>query len=535
MNRILNITLLALLATLDLTSAFAQDGKKSSSTRSANVNSPTWKSFTEMRRRYRLGELNDSEMWKELVTLNDSIPTLPAAQQASILQTQASVLNTGGYPILAAINAAQALRRASQPLDEEFKRSWTILREVSRQLPIQNLVESVAEDISLGNNLPPAFGTEWKYIEGNVLAKNKKTDQAIAAYGSVKVTDRYFFPAKYQQGMLYLDLGKNAEAIAAMKAIIYPTSQDLSSLSNIERTKITADANMALGRIYYEMRQFSLSTKHYRMIDRTSDQFYDALFEQSWSLFMAGFPNHALGTLHSVRSPFFKETFNPEATMLASIIYYWMCRYNDSRNELADFLEYHQGPIKALSEFLDRKALTDETAYNLFENTVTGVSSEGLGMPRTLLNSAAQQDSMMHVRDQYASVLTELQRLELKGVFGNKENIATPRSYLDQWSNTLKADTGRRFLTELREMRREFERLHDQAQFLYLELLMSQKDQLLGKEFHGSSKIDKLSRRENIAGWGQQTQAWASDDKMEYWQDELGFHIFRTQPLCKTQ
>lgn len=499
------------------------------------ADSPIWKSFVDMRRRYRLGDINDQALWSELSTIIEQLNTLPPAQQAAILQTQANILNKIGYPILAAVHAAQALRQSSAPLDDDYKRSWQILREVSRQYPIQNLLEIVAENAKLNEKNPPAFGSDWNYIEGNVLAKDNLADKAMASYAKVKVTDRYFFPAKYQQAMLLLDAGKANDSIAYLKAIVYPASQELSTLSSNEKTQILDDANMALARIYYEQRQFPMAMKHYRLIDRNSNQFYDSLFEQSWALFMAGFPNHALGTIHSVRSPFYKDTFNPEATMLSSIIYYWMCRYDDSRNELADFIEVHQGPIKSLSEFLARKSLTDENAYYIFENTVTGVSSEGLGMPRNLLNSAAERDSMMHVRDQYSAVLSELQRIEVKGIFGSKTNITVPRGYLDSWAQALRKDIGRRFLIELRDMKANFDRLAEQAQFLYVELLMSQKDQLLGKELHSNTKIDKVSQRENISGWGKKTLIWASDDKMEYWQDEVGFHIYKLQPLCKTE
>ena len=61
---------------------------------------------------------------------------------------------------------------------------------------------------------------------------------------------------------------------------------------------------------------------------------------------------------------------------------------------------------------------------------------------------------------------------------------------------------------------------------------MSQKDQLLGKELHADSKINKVTETENIRGWGNSTQAWATDMKDEYWQDELGFYVYRLQPQC---
>lgn len=495
--------------------------------------SQAWKNFVELRRKFRVGELNDKEMWNELTTIGDQITTLKPEQQASVLQTQASILQKTGYPILSAVYASQSLKKTATPLDDEFKRSWQILRDVSREFPIQNLLESVAAAVRLGDKVPAAFGTDWNFIIGNVYAATGQADKAQAAYANLKITDRFFYSGKYQQAMLHLTAKKPNEAIAALKSIVMPATRERTLLSGSELDLITNDANLALGRIYYELRQFPMSIKHYRLVSRTGEYFYESLFEQSWSLFMAGFPNHALGMIYSVRSPFYKEHFNPEATMLASIIYYWMCRYDDSRNELADFIQNHEAPIKALSDLLDRKTLTDDAAYTLFENTVTGVSSEGLGLPRTLLANATERDSMMHVRDQYASVLSELQRLDAKGVFGNRNNVSTVRSYLEQWAATLRKDIGKRLIVELTAMREDFDRLHEQAEFLYVELLMSQKDQLLGKELHGNSKIDKLSKRENIASWGDKTQSWAGDDKMEYWQDEVGYHIYRLEPLCK--
>ena len=73
----------------------------------------------------------------------------------------------------------------------------------------------------------------------------------------------------------------------------------------------------------------------YRMVNRDGTNFYDSLFEQSWAFFMGGYPMHALGALYAAESPFYTEVFNPEAPMLRSMVHYWLCRYDDSRNALA--------------------------------------------------------------------------------------------------------------------------------------------------------------------------------------------------------
>ncbi len=504
-------------------------GEQISSTKG---NSKAWENFQQLRKKYRSGEIGDEGMWSAITSIADDIKTMNRHQQAAVLQTQATLMQKTNQPILAAVYAAQAIRDASDPLDEDYRRSWQILRDVSREYPIQNLVEIVATSINVTNKQAPGFDSDWNYFLANALIKEQKTAKSLELYRQVKPGDRYYFPSRFQEAMIMVDQGNKLEAITALKSIVYTAGGPGNKISKQEYAAMVDHANMALGRIYYEEKQFSDAIKHYRLVRRDSAQFYDSLFEQSWALFMAGFPNHALGMIYGVRSPFFKNTFNPEATMLASIIYYWMCRYDDSREELANFMGHHQKAIESLDRYLARGITDPNTYYRLFEDTVAGVSSEALGLPREVLTMAVQQDNLLYVRDQYAAVINEIQKLDAKGVFGSRDRLEGPRGYLDQWAAVLREEIGVRLHKELKAMKIDYERLYDQGQFLYVELLMSKKDQLLGKELHSEGKINKVSQTDNIRGWGSKTQSWAGDTKREYWADELGFHIYRIDPLC---
>ena len=194
---------------------------------------------------------------------------------------------------------------------------------------------------------------------------------------------------------------------------------------------------------------------------------------------MAGYPNHALGAIHGVQGPFFPEAFNPEATMLNAIVYYWMCRYQDSRSELANFMEKHSEAVAALNSFLDRKNISEDAAYTLFENVITGVSSESLGIPRNILVMASRKDNMLLVRNQFGSVIEEKQLLASKGIFKSLKHTTVPLDYLERWASALRADLGKKYLAELTAIKGDYDRLYQQAQFLYVELLMSEKEQLL--------------------------------------------------------
>lgn len=488
--------------------------------------------FNQLKQKFRAGEIDNLAMWSGLSKIENDWQYLSPEKRVNLLQSQARLLYDDEYQVLAAIYSAQAIKTSRTPLDQDLTPSWKILWEVSQRKPIHSLLGTLAGEISLGGEPAPQFGTGWFYFIGNNAEGKKDFDLALDSYAKVNVTDRYFFPAKYQRAMIFVDQNRLTDAEAALNAILYPTSVEMTPLDDKPKAEMMNYARMALARIYYEKRDFTNSIKIYRLVERNSPQFYDSLFEQSWAFFMGGYPNHALGALHSVESPFFKEYFNPEASLLRAIIHYWLCRYDDSRAALADFMERHASGVESLAGFLDRRRLAPETALRLFEDVIAGVSSDSLGIPTSILMSAAEKDSMLLVRDQLAGVLSEKTKLKNRGVYGSRTTLDRPTEHLDRWLDSLKIELGTKYLTELRTMKVEYERLYSQAQFLYVELLMSEKEKLLGKDLHASSKITRVSTQQNIGGWGKGVQSWAESDKNEFWWDEIGFYIYNVKPMC---
>ncbi len=485
-----------------------------------------------LKKSYQLGTTDKAEIWAQITSLAENA-NLPPALRTSFLETQALMLADAKYPIAAAIYAAQALKTTPNPFTVDRTPSWQLLYRVSESKPIHNILEITSEQTGVGGQQVPVFGNDWNYYGANAAAKHGNVKKALQLYHNLHATDRHFLAGKYQEAMHLVDSERLDDAEAALVAIVSDSTKN-SDVTDPERRRALIDyAKLALGRIYYERQKFPQSITMYRGVSRGGRSFYDSLFEQSWALFMGGYPAHALGALRGAESPFFKDVFNPEAPLLRAMVHYWLCRYEASRNALADFTEKYEPQVKKLTEFLGRRRLDAETAYTLFENLVAGVSEESLGVPRPVLSTAAEKDTMLTLRDQYASLLEESRNLEAKGIFGSKAKTARPLEYLNRWAGGLRTDIGKQFLAELQEMKKDFERLHSQAEFLYVELLMSEKDQILGKELHASTKITHVSNRREITGWGKKTQAWGDDSSGEYWWDEVGFYIQPVTSMCQ--
>lgn len=491
------------------------------------------KQFSQVMDRYRRGELQKKTMWDALDPFEGkNYEQLSTQNQQAYLQVRSQLLFLSGFPVLASEYAADALALASDPYADNHTPLWRILWTVSKVKPIQYILNEAAPKLTSKLPMPPEFGNNWAYIQGMAFQSQGKNDLAKAAYEKLVMQDRYFLSAQYQLAIMAIEANKTSEAETYLNAILNPISQGLSDIKRSELIEMTNYAHMALGRLYYQDQKFTDSAKHYRQVRKSSNLFYSALFEQSWALFMSGSLKHALGTLYAVNAPYFKANFNPEAKVLESMIYYWMCRYDDSRASLAEFADFNRESIDSLGVWLDRQRLTPETSYQLFENLVSGVSSESIGIPVKILNTAADSDTMLLVRDQYASLIEELQQLETFGIFGNKQNFELYKAQVLKRADERRSEIGKLFLVELQNLKTHFDELYEQSQFLYLELLMSQKEQILGRELHADTKVTRVTDKDAFSGWSRKTQSW-QDTKNEYWWDEIGYQIIDVEPECK--
>lgn len=480
---------------------------------------------------YKKNAMKPDILWKKLSRLS-RYETLSKKNRVLLVQLQTNLLIGAKLPVIAATYASNALTLSDNPNDPLMKPSWFALHKISKLKPIQYLLEGLALRLKLKNKNPYSFGNDWNYILGNALSDKGYDEKALMYYKRINQASRYFMPSRYQMAMIDYDKGRFKKATAGLKAILMSSTRSHSPLSIRDKNEMWDYASMALGRILYEQKKFLSSARYYRKVRKSSPLYYEALFEQSWALFMSGNAKHALGSLYGSSSPFYSEVYNPESKVLESIVYFWMCRYNDSRGSLADFTEKYSKSIESLNGFLDRSSLNEGKSYRLFENLVSGVSSESLGIPRDVLNSAASRDTMLLVRDQLATVLTEMDRIRSNGVFGSKYEIKKPLKRIEKMKKILQSTLGRQFISELRSEKEHYEKLYSQSQFLYLELLMSEKEQLLGRELHAGSKVSNVSTYDNIRGWGRNTQSWKSERKGEFWWDEIGFHIVDVEPLC---
>lgn len=479
------------------------------------------------------GEISNKKAWAEAIKLEVMSKNIKGKEKALLFQLQSKILYNSDYKILSALYASKALRHSEDKYDKVMTLSWSNLKKISKARPIQDILSLMAKEVGIRNDLPPAWDEDWHYILALNHAESGDLLKAVKSYKNLSIKNRNYFPAAYRKAMLLNKYDKNETAISELRALTIPGLLKRAKLSKEERKSLKNLANLALGRIYYEEEKFLKSIYYFRQVEKDSAYYYDALFEQAWALFMNGNPNHALGSLYSLQTPFFNDRYNPESSILKAIIFFWICNYSSSRNALADFLEKHQNTSEIVKRLNGEKGLSPKKAFKLFEARISGKTVKEV--PSDVLAYVADQPSLSSSREQLASLLEEKNLLLKNGIFGSRNNISPLVRKLDTLIEFHKKEIGKRLIAEFESLEGKFETLMKQAKFLYVELLMSETKEKLGKNLHEGSTItaSKEKTYKRLIGWNDQDNlSWASSTKDEVWWDEVGYHIAYEESKC---
>jgi len=433
-------------------------------------------------------------------------------------------------PLTTAEAAAKTILTSSDPLSSNNDEAWKDLFKASTSPDTVPIITKIAAQAKLKDANPPVFGRDWHYFRALGLDAQGKWADAVSEMEKLQLQDRFFAHGLYLKSMYLLELKKTSEAVTNLKAILLPETRQHTRLQGRDLERLLSYTNLALARIHYQEKDFLESTRHFRRIEKSATNYYQSLFEQSWSLFLLGFPTHSLGTLHGVRSPFFDKFYNPEAALLQAIVYYWMCDYGRGKRALAGFTHDYSYYAESLKTYTERLRFTPEQGYQLFEDFLSGVSTESLGIDRRLLAVAANKAYVLYLRAPYAALLNEMRVLsDLKLADDEATRLTSVQNELAQ---TLRNNIGAAFVSTLKAQSEEFQRLADQAEFLHLEMLIGEKDQLLGKNLEASLKIQKASD-DGLNQWAAKEQSWALDRKNEFWWDEIGFQLIPVKDQCQ--
>jgi hypothetical protein len=219
---------------------------------------------------------------------------------------------------------------------------------------------------------------------------------------------------------------KYSEAAEALGRFVNsPTAHTDTFLS-----KYMDEAQLLLGHALYSVARFKEATEHFQKVSKTSNLQIDALNDLSWSYFLSGQSDEAIGISLQLRSGALRHTFSPEPTMVAAMALNELCSYPDSIRMIKAFVSEYAKSYEYLSTHTKDEALYTQLLKVLKSKTdvPTKVATEWMRDP-TFLSS---QEEINHLLGQPQKLVS----LQKNGA--NEQDVLTAK-FIERAQNFVKS------------------------------------------------------------------------------------------------
>lgn len=365
-------------------------------------------------------------------------------------------------------------------------------------------------------------GASTAYLD----ASKESLNEARRLLAMVPPNSPFFPQAKYLDGLSLYASGNAALAVESFKEVVRATNPRREG--TFFNPKLRELAFMQLARIHYEHRQNRYANFYYSRIVRGSDQWLRSLFESAWAHFRLGEDEKALGNLITLRSPFFRDEYFPEAMLLEAVIYYENCRYPEAHQAVETFLERY-GPLhRELDKLLKQNLPSPKAYWDALAATDPEARDE---MLERILRMALSDQELRHLSDSIEELESEVksisQRRELFRFSGLAKHLL---SVLRSQREELAKKAGHHAKRKLEHELRELAQLNYRALAVKAEIASREKEALQAS----------LERGETVTVVKPYRYTTAVDDEHvywpyegEFWRDELGSYEYTLTQGCK--
>jgi hypothetical protein len=261
---------------------------------------------------------------------------------------------------------------ADKPNHLKFNETLLWLAKLATQLPepadiIERVGKYKPEQVARFNN-PQQRDLYWhlNYMLGRYKYRNRNYEEAVSLFEKVDKKSKYNVQSQFFTGISYVQLRKSVPAVKSFQKIVTAIEDGAEGVDDESRMRDLAYLSMA--RTYYsasvrlddqnvptiDANKLSAAVKYWNRVDVASEYWLDALFEESWAYFMAGDYPHALGNIHTIESPYFPNSFYPEADILKAVISFTICQYEDATTVVARMKKKYEPIRKELEAVLNR-------------------------------------------------------------------------------------------------------------------------------------------------------------------------------------
>lgn len=380
-------------------------------------------------------------------------------------------------------------------------------------------------------DVPKKYRDQFAYLVGRYLYSQGEYERALELFKYIKPkSKKYYLRGRYMSGVTNVALYDGKKAVAAFKDVLRPLVAKMKS-GEIEPDErlLLEQGWLGMARVFYSTGDYNKSLKYYNLIPRESPNWPTALFESSWAYFQLDLANRAMGNLHTLNSPYFANSYHPEAPVLAGVTFFYSCKYPRVRYELDEF-EYSYWPIKDEVEVLLEENQDPGQMFTWLQGLREGDSGENEQLERIL--AASLNDKQIQGRLALIDAIdTELEKLKALPSTWRNSPLGTT---LVQDSTVAREfainEVGELVQVRLGRVKDELINLNVDRERILFEVERAERGEIEA-ELRAEMRItDNVTDVEKVKVTDEQLY-WTFDG--EYWKDELGYYYFNVNSECK--
>jgi TolA-binding protein len=378
------------------------------------------------------------------------------------------------------------------------------------------------------------------YLMGRSKYNQGEFEQAIDLFKKVDRANKWYVKARFFEGISYIRMRKAQPASTCFREIIEAIDEgDASGVEDADRMR--GLAWISLARVYYTaankvnaegVRQvdgvlLGNAVEAWNKIDSDSEYWLDALFEESWAFFLADEYSRALGNVHTLFSPYFKESFYPEALVLKAVVFFTNCQMKNATAMVQLFHEKYDPVKSTLDELLTK--YQDNAQFFEFLKKVRSGEANLPTAARGIIGSALSDRAVL-ANLEYVALLEQEEQTLNKGPSQFKssslgarilQDILVAKSFaIDQAGEIAKARYNR-LVDEMQD-------LSNQIDTVEIEVLNYERGQL-GQELQKQMTAASESTGGRVYV-SPEHNVWPFNG--EYWRDELGYYRQQVTYRC---
>lgn len=379
------------------------------------------------------------------------------------------------------------------------------------------------------NQVPTQHRDMLYYRLAEIKNKAGLFQEAATLYSKVGSQSRYYYNAIYGRGLAQAEANQTDLALQSFQKLL--DMRESSKVTDVNRVA----AQMGIARVYYQKQNWEKAIEAYSKIPRDHIMWHDAMFEKTWAMLRGARFRSTLSNFQTLHSTYYEDAYIPETLLLRSIVYLYICKYDEMEKVLGLFESQYNPISNQINNFLARQNSTESYFVEVNKAYIMKKDSEAkksFQIPYNAIKHIAEEGDVRRTYNYLRKINDEKKTIDENPNLKNTPIGTYAVRIINNRIHSARSSIGDMVKAHLMNMKVELRDLNQQASFIRYEMINGKKE-FLKKRISGRSlneeQVDENQDRSFYVQNGYQYYPFQG----EYWLDEVGNYHYLGKQSCE--